>query len=42
MVKTRSNKNYINDLNSANAPSVNVSTAIGQFTSTAVPPPEKS
>ena len=28
-------------LNSANVPSVNVSTALEQFTTTAVPPPEK-
>jgi hypothetical protein len=42
MVKTRSNKNYIDVLNSADAPSVNVSTVIEQFTSTVVPPPEKS
>jgi hypothetical protein len=41
MVKTRSNKNYINVLNSADARSVSVSMAIEQSTSTAVPPPEK-
>jgi hypothetical protein len=42
MVKTRSNENYINALNSADACSVSASMAIEQSTSTAVPPPEKS
>jgi hypothetical protein len=41
MVKTRSNKNYVNVLKTADAPSVNVRMAFEQLTTIAMPPPKE-